>query len=336
MARNPDRLTDSISRRNFLGAAGGAGALTLAGCTTTQDGGGGDGEDGGDGGGLSGNVNIAGSSTVFPLATEMKEQFQTEHPDVNISIQSTGSGGGFQNYFCVGDTDFNNASRPIKPTEEDLCSENGVEPIELKVATDALTIIVNTEADWIDCITTDQLKQIWQRDGATNWSDVDASWPDEEIQLFGPTEASGTFDYFNEAILGEETDHANRHQATENDRTIVQGVSRTTHAMGYMGFAYYSNNQDAVKALAVDGGDGCVEPSLETAKSGEYTPLSRPLFTYPSVSSLEEKPQVAAFAEFFVENSTSTEIVANEVGYVPNSEDEAQAQMEKLQPYLGS
>jgi len=330
MAGNPDHPAGSVSRRRFLGAAGGAGALALAGCTTTQDGG-----DGGDGGGLSGNINIAGSSTVFPLSVQLKERFQQEHSDVSISVQSTGSGGGFQNYFCVGDTDFNNASRPIQPEEEDLCSENGVEWVELKVATDALTVIVNNDADWIDCITTDQLRDIWRADGVTNWSDLDADWPDEEIQLFGPTEASGTFDYFNEAILGEEIDHTSRHQATENDRTIVQGVNRTTYAMGYLGFAYYTNSADQVTALGVDDGDGCIEPSLETAKSGEYAPLSRPLFTYPAVSSLEEKPQVAAFAEFIVNSSTSTEIVAEEVGYVPNSADEADAQLEKLQPYLG-
>jgi phosphate transport system substrate-binding protein len=325
--------TGAVSRRNFLAASGAAGALALAGCTQNPGGSGGSGN-GSDGDELSGNINIAGSSTVFPLATEMKEQFQEDHSQVNISIQSTGSGGGFQNYFCVGDTDFNNASRPIKPEEESLCQEEGVEWVELKVATDALTVVVNNEADWVDCVTPDQLKQIWEDGGAETWSEIDSDWPDETIELFGPTEASGTFDYFKEAIVGEETAHTSRHQATENDRTIVQGVQNSQYAMGYLGFAYYTTNEEAVKALGVDDGNGCVKPSLETAKSGEYTPLSRPLFTYPAVSSLENEPQVRAFAEFFMNSSTSTEIVADEVGYVPNSETEAEEQLSKLEPYL--
>lgn len=332
----PESESDRTSRRRFLTAAGASvGALALAGCT--QEGGtggsggsGGSGGDsgGGDGGGLSGEINVAGSSTVFPLATQMKEEFQAEHPDVSISIQSTGSGGGFQNFFCVGDTDFNNASRPIKQEEKDLCAENGVTPIELRVATDALTVVVNNEADFVSDVTVEELQQIWSEDGAEKWSDVRDDWPDEEINRFGPTEASGTYDYFIEAIIGEdgERQHTTDLQATENDRTIIQGVQNDEYAIGYMGFAYYSNNQDAVKALAVDG----VEPSLETAKSGEYTPLSRPLFTYPAKERLAEE-HIAEFARFFVEKSTSTEIVAEKVGYVPNSEEEADAQLETLE-----
>jgi phosphate transport system substrate-binding protein len=325
------------SRRKFLTATGaGLGALALAGCTQ-QGGDGGDGGSGGgnggdgDGGGdegLSGEINIAGSSTVFPLATQMKEEFQAEHPEVSINIQSTGSGGGFQNFFCVGDSDFNNASRPIRSEEEELCAENGVTPIELRVATDALTVVVNNDAEFISDVTVEELQQIWSEDGAQSWSDVREEWPDEEINRFGPTEASGTYDYFIEAIIGEEGErqHTTDLQATENDRTIVQGVQNNEYAIGYMGFAYYSNNQDTVKALAVDG----VEPSLETAKSGEYTPLSRPLFTYPAKERLAEA-HIAEFARFFIRSSTSTEIVAEKVGYVPNSQEEADAQLEALE-----
>ena len=321
--------SDDVSRRTFLSGAGAAGLATLAGCATQAGGGSGDGGDG-----LSGSIAIAGSSTVFPLATQMKQAFQEEHPDVSISIQSTGSGGGFQNHFCVGDTDFNNASRPIEPEEEQLCADNGVEWVELKAATDALTVVVNNDNDWVDCVTVDELKQLWVADGASTWSDVNADWPDEPVTRFGPTEASGTFDYFNEVIIGEEDDHTSDLQATEQDRTIVQGVRNDEYAIGYFGFAFFVNNREAVKALAIDDGEGCVEPTLETAKTGEYTPLSRPLFTYPSVSSLENKPQVRAFAEFFVENTTNQELVADEVGYVPNTEDEMQAQLAKLEPYL--
>ena len=337
MARNPDRLTDSLSRRTFLGAAGGAVALALAGCTrqNTDGGDGGGGSDGGDGNGgsgpLSGEVNIAGSSTVFPLATAMSELFREDHSDVAFNLQSTGSGGGFQNHFCVGNTDFNNASRPIKPEEEGLCADNAVEPVELVVATDALTVIVNNDADFIDCITVEELRQIWSGESQPEtWSEVNPDWPDEELVLYGPTEASGTFDYFIEAIIGEEGTHRQDHQATEQDRTIIQGVQDSEYAMGYLGFAYYSESQDSVKALGIDDGDGCVEPSLETAKSGEYTPLSRPLFTYPAKSALAEE-HVAAFARFWMENATSTEIVADDVGYVPLDDDQQAEQLETLE-----
>ncbi|MFB6361046.1 MAG: PstS family phosphate ABC transporter substrate-binding protein, partial [Halobacteriales archaeon] len=251
-----------------------------------------------------------------------------------ISVQSTGSGGGFQNNFCTGDTDFNNASRPIKDAEKELCSDNGVDWVELKVATDAVTVVVNNDNDWVDCVTVDELKQLWVADGATTWSDVNDDWPDKEINRFGPTEASGTFDYFNEEIIGEEDEHTSDLQATEQDRTIIQGVQNNEYAIGYFGFAFFVNNQDAVKALAIDDGDGCVPPTLENAKTGTYTPLSRPLFTYPAVSSLENKPQVREFAEFFVKHTTSQEIVADKVGYVPNTEAEMQDQLAKLEPYL--
>jgi phosphate transport system substrate-binding protein len=354
-----DNSSRGVSRREFIAASGTAGALALAGCTSNDGGnggggngdggGGGNGSDGGNGSGengggnnssgggngdgeLSGEINVAGSSTVYPLAQAMKEQFIEEHSGVNITIQSTGSGGGFQNYFCAGDTDFNNASRPIAEDEQNLCQENDITPVELKVATDALTVVTNNDNDWVDCITVEELRQIWlAEDPPQTWSDVNSEWPDEELELFGPTDASGTYDYFIEAVIGEEgpgmrTDY----QATENDRTIVQGVRGSEYAMGFFGFAYYSQNTDAVKALSIDDGDGCVEPSLENAKSGEYTPLARPLFTYPARESLAQE-HVAEFARFFVKQSTSEEIVAEQVGYVPNSEEEMQENLETLE-----
>ena len=326
------------TRRRFLTTVAGAGALGLAGCTQNPNvAGNGNTDSTGTGGGnsadLSGSVDIAGSSTVFPLSVAMRKRFIQKHPGVDVSVKSTGSGGGFTNYFCPGETDFNNASRPIKKQERSQCSKNGVEPVELKVATDALTVIVNPEADWFgdDCITTEELAEIWSAESPpTKWSDVNSSWPDEEIQLYGPTDASGTFDYFKEAILGEETDHRSEYQATEQDNQIINGVSQSKYAMGYMGFAYYTENKDRVKALAIDNGDGCVEPTLETAKSGKYKPLARPLFTYVAKSSLTEA-SVRAFAKFWIENSTNREIVAEEVGYVPNSESEKQEAMNTLQ-----
>jgi len=323
-----ERDTGGISRRTFLASTGAAGALTLAGCTQQTDG---DGSDGGDGDGLSGTIDIAGSSTVFPLAVEMRSRFREEHPEVSINVQSTGSGGGFQNHFCPGDTDFNNASRPVREAEQELCSDNGVEPVELTVATDAVTVVANNEADFVDCMTVDELAQIWGGESApTTWSEVNSDWPDEDLQLYGPTDASGTFDYFHESVVGEDNEMRRDYQATEQDQQIIQGVANDRHALGYLGFSYYTSNADRVKALGVDDGDGCVEPSLETAKSGEYSPLSRPLFTYPAKSSLADE-HVAEFARFFVENSTSDAIVADTVGYVPNDEQRKAEMMDRLE-----
>jgi len=341
------------TRRKFLLSSGAAGVAALAGCTGSQDGSGGDGgdggsSDGGDGGSegtptegetgtetseaLSGDIAIAGSSTVFPLASAFGEIFQKEHPEVDISVQSTGSGGGFQNFFCVGETDFNNASRPIKPEEEQLCEENDVNPVELQVATDALTVVVNNENDWAESLTVDQLKEIWSAESpTTTWADVNSDWPDEEFELFGPSDASGTYDYFIEAIIGEDgPGHRQDYSATEQDRTIIQGVEGSEYAMGYLGFAYYSENTDAVKAVAIDNGDGPVEPSLETAKSGEYSPLARPLFTYPRMESLAER-HVAEFARFWMENTTNREVVANEVGYVPLDDSQQSEMTDRLE-----
>ena len=325
-----------VTRRAALTSIAGAGAMALAGCTSaSNDAGSGDGSESGsesDGSGsqsLSGDISIAGSSTVFPLMTAIAEDFQAEHSGVNVDISSTGSGGGFSNYFCVGETDFNNASRPIKGSEQSLCSDNGVEYVELIAATDALTVVVNNDNDFANELTVDQLRQIWQADGAQLWSDVNSEWPDEEIERYGAAETSGTFDYFNEAVLGE-AGHTDDYQATEQDNTIVQGVRGSEYAIGYFGFAYYFQNPEQVTAVGIDDGNGPVKPSLETASNGEYTPLSRPLFTYPSISSLGEE-HVAEFARYFVEQTTNEEIVANDVGYVPATDETQQEQMQKLE-----
>ncbi|WP_410766709.1 PstS family phosphate ABC transporter substrate-binding protein [Haloferax sp. DFSO60] len=335
MTRKTD---DVLSRRKFLIASGAVGVAGLAGCTESNTGGseGGDSEDsesGSESEGLSGEINIAGSSTVFPLATAMAERFQSDHSEVSINIQSTGSGGGFANYFCTGQTDFNNASRPIKPEEEEQCTSNDVNPVELKVATDALTVIVNNDNDFIsEGLTTEQLKTIFSAEEQPEmWSDVNSEWPEEPIEIFGPTDASGTYDYFIEAIIGEEgPGHRQDYSATEQDRTIIQGVEGSEFAIGYMGFAYYSENTEAVQAVSIENDEGnYVEPSLDTALSGEYNPLSRPLFTYPAEQALA-KEHVAEFARYWMENSTSKEIVADEVGYVPLGDEEQQEMLDKL------
>ena len=332
--------TGGLSRRSFITRAGaaGAGTIAIAGCTEKAPTGGENANDGsssetsGDGS-LSGKVAVAGSSTVYPLAEAVVGKFEKKHPKVKISVQSTGSGAGFSNFFCTGKTDFNNASRPIQESEKRLCEKNGVEWHEIKVATDAITVVVNNDNDWVDCVTPDQLQQIFGQDAAKKWSDVNPDWPDENIERYGPSTASGTFDYFSETINGEEGAHTGDYQPTEKDNLIVNGVSGSKYAIGYLGFAYYSQSKDKVKALGIDDGDGCVEPTLETAKSGKYAPLSRPLFTYPSKSSLQQK-HVAEFARFFVEQSADEKLVAENVGYVPNSESEMQTQLDQLNQFI--
>jgi len=320
------RQSDGLTRRKAIKALGGAGAFAVAGCTETEGNGNGNGDDSEP---LSGEINIAGSSTVFPLMSAIAEEFSKEYSEVTIDISSTGSGGGFSNFFCVGETDFNNASRPIKEEERNLCSENGVEYVELIAATDALTVVINNDNDFATEMTVEELAQIWEADAAETWDEVRDEWPNEEIERYGAADTSGTFDYFVESVLGERG-HTDDYQATEQDNTIAQGVAGNEYAIGYFGFAYWYQNQDQVARVAVDNGDGPVKPSLDTAASGEYQPLSRPLFTYPSMSSLA-KEHVAEFARYFVDQTDNEQIVAEEVGYVPATQETKEEQMQKIE-----
>jgi len=277
---------------------------------------------------LSGSVKIAGSSTVYPVSVAVAEEFNKLHPGVEIPIQSTGTGGGFKNFFIPGKTDINDASRPIKDSEREDARANGIEALELRVGTDAVTIVVNPEAEWLDDISVEQLAMIWRPENpARTWSDVDPSWPNEEIELYGPTSASGTFDFFTEEIVGEGGASRSDYQGTEQDNTIVQAVSGSRYAMGYFGMAYYIENQDKVKALEVNG----VGPSIETAKSGQYTPLSRPLFIYVSSESLK-RPEVEEFVRFYIKQ-TSTSII-KEIGYVPLTEAEMKVNLEDFEAFV--
>ncbi len=274
--------------------------------------------------GLSGSIKVAGSSTVYPVTMAMAEEFSKLHPDVEIPIQSTGSGGGFKNFFIPGKTPINNASRAIKDSEIEDARANGVEPLEFLVGTDAVTIAVHKDNP-VDNITVDQLAQIWRPDdSAQKWSDVDSSWPDEKFELYGPTSASGTFAYFTEKIIGEEGASRSDYQGTEQDNTIVQALTGSESAMGYFGMAYYLENKDIIKALSVDG----VMPSIETAKSGEYTPLSRPLFIYVSKDELK-RAEVREFIRFYLDR-IDTEMI-KEIGYVPMTTTDKEAQIEKLE-----
>ena len=276
---------------------------------------------------LAGEVQIAGSSTVYPISMAMAEEFSKLHPKVKVSVSSTGTGGGFKNFFIPGKTDINDASRPIKASEADAARAKGIEPIELAVGIDALSMVANRNAHWADSVTFAQLKRIWgPNNPPTKWNQVDASWPDAAFELYGPASTSGTFDYFTETVVGKGGSHRGDYHKTEHDNVIVQGIEGNKHALGYFGFAYYVANKDRIKALAVDGGSGPVAPSLANAQSGAY-PLSRPLFIYVSSEALK-KPHVKAFVEFYIRNS-ATDLVS-QVGYVPVTEAKMRENLGKI------
>ena len=276
---------------------------------------------------LSGEIQIAGSSTVYPISMAMAEEFSKLHPGVKVSVSSTGTGGGFKNFFIPGKTDINDASRPIKASETAAAVANGIEPIELAVGIDALSVVANKNSTWTDSMTFAQLQRIWGPENPPKrWNEVEATWPDAEFELYGPASTSGTFDYFTETVIGKGGAHRSDYHKTEHDNVIVQGIEGNKHALGYFGFAYYVSNKSRIKAMAIDGGSGPVKPSLANAQSGAY-PLSRPLFIYVSPKGLA-KPQVKAFVEFYIRQS-ATELVS-QVGYVPVTEAKMKENLAKI------
>lgn len=266
-------------------------------------------------GDLSGTIKIDGSSTVAPLSEQIAELFQNENPDVKVTVGTSGTGGGFEK-FCAGETDISDASRPIEPDEEKACKANGIDTSELSVANDALTVVVNNDNP-VTCMTVDQLNQVWGPDSKiSSWSDIKDLDPayDESLDLYGPGTDSGTFDYFTEAINGEEgSSRADYNNVGEDDNQTVVGVEGSPGGMGYFGFSFYQENADNLKAMEVDGGKGCVAPSVETAQDGSYVPLSRGLFAYPSAAAMK-KPEVKAFLEFYLANVND---VAEQAGFIP-------------------
>lgn len=302
-------------------------ALTLAACGG-DDGGS---ETGGDvDTSVSGSVSVDGSSTVFPMSDAAGELLNEENPDIQVAVGESGTGGGFE-AFCVGDTDVSNASRPIDEEEIAVCEENGIEYVELQVATDALTMVVNPELD-VDCLTVDQITALWGPDAtATNWQDIDPSFPDEEIALFGPGTDSGTYDYMANDVIGAESEMTRSdYEASEDDNVLVQGVANTPGATGYFGYTYFEENADTLKALSIDNGEGCVEPSAETAQAGEYTPLARPLFIYVNSAKYAENAAAAEYVDFYIAN---LEAIAEIGQFIPLSEElysETQANLEEL------
>jgi phosphate transport system substrate-binding protein len=273
---------------------------------------------------LSGEIMVDGSSTVAPLSSAAGELFKEEQPDVNVSVQTSGTGGGFKK-FCAGQTSISNASRPIKDEEKKLCAENQVEFAEIVVANDALTVVTNKENEFLDCLTVDELKTLWSPEATgkiTKWNQVNPKFPAEEIKLFGPGTDSGTFDYFTDEINGEEGASRTDYEPSEDDNVIVQGVAGEKNALGYFGYTYFEENADKLKAVKIDGGKGCVEPSADTARDGSYTPLSRPLFIYVSKKDIS-RPEVKEFVTFYVENDAD---IAKAAQYISlNEEQKAKA-----------
>jgi phosphate transport system substrate-binding protein len=267
---------------------------------------------------LSGTVRADGSSTVAPLVSLAAERFRREEPDVKVTVGISGTGGGFER-FCRGETDLANASRPIKDEEIAACKKKGIDYIELQVASDGLSVVVNNGNDWAKCLTVEQLKKIWQPGSKIkNWKDVDPSFPSQQLTLFGAGTDSGTFDYFTDAIVGEEGASRSDYTATEDDNVTVRGVAGEKGALGYFGLSYLQSNNGKLKGVEVDGGDGCVAPSLETVQDGTYKPLSRPLFTYANKSSLDEL-EVDAFLAFLLDNQ---ETLARGALFVPLTTDQ--------------
>ncbi|MGV2827150.1 PstS family phosphate ABC transporter substrate-binding protein [Myxosarcina sp. GI1(2024)] len=262
-------------------------------------------------------IKIDGSSTVYPITQEIVAEFQDSYQKpVEIEINFSGTGGGFEK-FCRGETEINNASRPIQTDEMKACREAGVAYIELPVAFDALTVVVNPANDWVDTLTTEELAKIWSPEAEgqiTNWNQIRPSFPNRPLNLYAPGEDSGTFDYFTEAIVGEAGASRDDVKASEDDDVLVAGVSQDPNALGYFGLSYYEQNADEMKALAIDSGDGAVVPSRATVEAAEYQPLARPLFVYVNAAAARENEALVRFTEFYLENAP--EVVA-EVGYVP-------------------
>jgi phosphate transport system substrate-binding protein len=268
---------------------------------------------------------VDGSSTVFPITEAVAEEFQKANPGTRVTVGTSGTGGGFQK-FCRDEIDIADASRPVKPSEAEACGKAAVQFIELPVAYDGLAVVVNPKNTWATSMTVAELKTLWEpaaQGKVTRWSQIRPSWPDREIHLFGAGVDSGTFDYFTEAIVGKEAQSRGDFTSSEDDNVIVQGVSNDELALGYFGYAYYEENKDKLKLVAVDDGDetngkGPIAPSPETVKNGTYRPLSRPVFIYPKLKALD-RPEVKNFIDFYLSNGIP---LIREVGYIPLSDQE--------------
>jgi phosphate transport system substrate-binding protein len=265
-------------------------------------------------------IQVDGSSTVYPITEAVAEEFQKANPGTKVTVGISGTGGGFQK-FCRGEIDISDASRPIKATEVEACDKSGVQYVEIPVAYDGLAVVVNPKNTWAASMTVAELKKLWEpaaQGKVAKWNQIREGWPDREIHLFGAGVDSGTFDYFTEAVVGKEGQSRGDYTSSEDDNVIVQGVAGDEFALGYFGFAYYEENKDKLKLVPVDDGNdangkGPIAPSPETVKDGTYAPLSRPIFIYPRVKSLD-RAEIRSFLEFYL---TKGNALVREVGYIP-------------------
>jgi phosphate transport system substrate-binding protein len=286
---------------------------------------------------ISGEIKVDGSSTVYPITEAVAEDFKATYPDVKVTVGLSGTGGGFKK-FGRGEIDINDASRPIKSVEDDLCKANNIGHIELKVAFDGLAIVVNPKNTWTNDITVAELKKIWEPEAQGKikyWNQIRPEWPKEEIHLFGAGVESGTYDYFTEAIVGKSHSSRGDYTASEDDNVLVQGISTDRLALGFFGIAYFEENKDKLKVIPVDdqkdeNGKGPIAPSIETVKNKTYTPLGRPLFIYVNSSAAKRK-EVQTFVDFYLTNGGA---LSQEVGYISMTDEEYEAEKAKFEEFI--
>ncbi len=282
---------------------------------------------------LEGRIKIDGSSTVYPITEAIAEEYRTEESSVRVTIGVSGTGGGLKK-FSRGETDISNASRPIQEGEIEQCKENDVEYIELTVAYDGMAVLVNPENDWVDHITVEELKKIWEpeaQEEITKWNQIREEWPNKKINLYGPGVASGTYDYFTKVIVGQSGSSRGDFTASEDDNVLVQGIAGDKYGLGFFGLAYFEENQDKLKLVAVDNGDGSpVKPSIETVSDNTYKPLSRPVFIYVSKDAAKKKKAVRDFVEFYL---THAKNLVKDVGYVPLPDEKYQKELDKFKKF---
>jgi phosphate transport system substrate-binding protein len=280
---------------------------------------------------LAGEIRIDGSSTVYPITEAIAEEFRVSQPNVKVTIGVSGTGGGFKK-FARGESDINDASRLIKESEIQACADGNVKYVGLKVAFDGLAVIVNKENTWVDYFTVEELKKIWSPEAQgkiTKWNQLRSTWPDTEFKLYGPGVASGTYDYFTEAIVGKSGSSRGDFTASEDDNVLVQGITGDKNAIGFFGMAYYEENMELLKLAPVDNGNGAVSPSRETVMNGTYAPLSRPVFIYVSDAGVK-KPEVSAFVRFYLQNASA---IVTDVGYVALPEQEYKDETAKFENF---
>ncbi|HEX8040762.1 MAG TPA: PstS family phosphate ABC transporter substrate-binding protein [Chryseosolibacter sp.] len=299
--------------------------LILAGCGSKSD-------SGKETGNLEGSIKIDGSSTVYPITEAVAEEFRTQQPNVNVTVGVSGTGGGF-NKFVRGETDINDASRPIKEQEAADCKKNNIGFVELEIAFDGLAVLVSKENTWLKDITVEELKKIWEpaaQNKITRWNQVRPEWPAEEFHLYGPGTASGTYDYFTEVIVGKSGSSRGDYTASEDDNVLVQGIAGDKNGLGFFGLAYYEENMDKLNLVGVHNGAQVVVPNLETVKNGSYKPLSRPVFIYVS-DAAAKREEVVKFVQFYLDNAAA---LVQDVGYIPLTDDQYKQQADKFRAFL--